>query len=146
MKAMTACLKGRAQFLEVIDLTVEDEPDRSVLIAHRLTAGCRYIDDGESIVGERDVLRYRGWCKATEVETIWPAMSNCAGHPLDGTLKLGSVETLRYDSGYSAHRLRLSLTATGRRATPSRGRLLCLPRGGREWANHCEDSRRILEP
>src|SRR5580658_9301140 len=122
MKPMPARFQARAQFLEVIDLTVEDEPDGFVLIAHRLAASCRYVANGEPIVGERDVLRNHGGHKASEVKTIWPAMPNRASHPLDRTLKFGSVETPSCDSGYSAHMLRLLLIGVGRQASPSRGR------------------------
>src|SRR5580692_8470008 len=98
MKPMPARFKARAQFLEVIDLTIEDEPDGFVFIAHWLAAGCGYVDNGKPIVGERDVLRNHGGHKTSEAKTVWPAMPNRAGHPLDRALKFGSVETPSCDS------------------------------------------------
>src|SRR5580658_992036 len=105
MEAMTARFEARAQLLEVINLTIEHEPNHSVFIGHRLATGRRCVDDGKSIVGERDVLRNHWRSKATAIKAVWAAMANRAGHPLDRTLKFGEVEAPSCDSGDSAHTL-----------------------------------------
>src|SRR5580658_2621999 len=92
MEAMTARFEAQAQLLKVINLTIEHEPNHSVFIGHRLASSSRCVDDGKSIVGERDVLRNYWWSKATGIKTVWAAMANRAGHPLDRTLELGEVE------------------------------------------------------
>src|SRR5580693_8285584 len=48
-ETMAARFKARAQLLEVIDLSIEDEPNRRIFIGHGLVAGRRYVDDGKSI-------------------------------------------------------------------------------------------------
>ena len=113
MEAMIARFEAQAQFLEVINLTIEHHPNRSVFITHRFAASGRYVDDGKSIVGERDVLRNDGRREVAEVKTIWASMPNRAGHSLDRILKFGPVEVLSRDSGDSAHTLRPLRMVTG---------------------------------
>src|SRR5271156_2002624 len=113
MKPMAARFQTRAQFLEIIDLAVEDEPDGAVFVGHRLTPRSRDVNNGESVVGDSHALRDHGRKKATELETIGAAMTNRLGHPLDRALEFGSVEALSRDSGDSAHMLRSLRTAAG---------------------------------
>src|SRR6266446_6248353 len=51
LETMTPCLEFSAQDEIVVDLAVEDGPDRPVLVAHRLVAGMQ-VDDGEAPVAE----------------------------------------------------------------------------------------------
>src|SRR6266699_2531810 len=51
LETMTPCLEFSAQDEIVVDLAVEDGPDRPVLVAHRLVAGMQ-VDDGEAPVTE----------------------------------------------------------------------------------------------
>src|SRR5262249_49972285 len=46
-----------SQVIEVVDLPVEDDPDRPVLVAHGLVAGRRAVDDAEPPVGKPDARR-----------------------------------------------------------------------------------------
>ena len=48
---MAPCLEFVAQSKIVVDLAVEDGPDRPVLVAHRLVAGVE-VDDREAPVAE----------------------------------------------------------------------------------------------
>ena len=41
----------------VVDLAVEDDPDRPVLVGHRLVAGGREVDDRQAAMAERDAGR-----------------------------------------------------------------------------------------
>ena len=50
-KAMAPCLEFVAQGKIVVDLAVEDGPDRAVLVAHRLLAGVK-VDNGEAPMAE----------------------------------------------------------------------------------------------
>src|SRR5688572_14100851 len=53
-------LQLRAQRLEVVDLAIEDQPDRPVLVRHRLAASLRQVDDAEPAMAkthERQDLR-----------------------------------------------------------------------------------------
>ncbi len=49
--AVAARLQPRPQRGVVVDLAVEDDPDRAVLVRHRLVAA-RHVDDGQPAVGE----------------------------------------------------------------------------------------------
>ena len=50
---MAVRVELRSHLGEVVDLAVEDDPDRAVLVAERLIAG-RQIDDAEPPVAEAD--------------------------------------------------------------------------------------------
>src|SRR5271156_6891398 len=113
MKPMAARFQTRAQFLEIIDLAVEDEPDGAVFVGHRLTPRSRDVNNGESIVGDSHALRDHGRSKAAELETIGAAMTNRLGHPLDRALEFGPIEALGRNSGESAHMLSLFGTTAG---------------------------------
>jgi hypothetical protein len=63
-----------AQLLEVIDLPVENDPDRPVFIAHRLVGNCTEIDDRQATVAKPDVSA------APYAFTVRTTMSQRGGH------------------------------------------------------------------
>ncbi len=56
LEAVALPLQRRPQRREVVDLAVERDDDRAVLVLHRLVAGDE-IDDRQPAVAERDLLR-----------------------------------------------------------------------------------------
>src|SRR5262245_12519284 len=56
-EAMSGSPELVSQVIEVVDLAVEDDPDRPVLVAHGLVAGRRAVDDAEPSVGKPDARR-----------------------------------------------------------------------------------------
>jgi hypothetical protein len=69
-----AALELLAQLTEVVDLAVEDEPERAVLVRHRLPRGFAQVDDREAAVAEGD----RGF--DVEPLGIGPAVGHRARH------------------------------------------------------------------
>lgn len=55
----TTGLKVASQFLEVVDLAVEDENSPTVLRRHRLMAERRKVLDRKPSVGKRETLRWQ---------------------------------------------------------------------------------------
>ena len=55
-EAVPARLEPGAQLAVVVDLAVVGDPDRPVLVGHRLMAGGREVDDREPPMAERDAL------------------------------------------------------------------------------------------
>src|SRR2546427_466569 len=51
-EAMTSFLQLGLKLAVVVDLAVEDGPDRAVLVGHRLVTGGREVDDAEPRVQE----------------------------------------------------------------------------------------------
>jgi hypothetical protein len=51
---VTALPKPRAELDVVVDLAIEDQPDRAVFISHRLMPGRREIYDGQPPMAESD--------------------------------------------------------------------------------------------
>mgnify|MGYP001028062261 CR=1 FL=1 len=58
-KAMAPLLEFGAQFLEVVDLTVEDDRERIVVAAHWLMTGSTQIEDREARVAEGEAVAPR---------------------------------------------------------------------------------------
>ncbi|MCU0669812.1 MAG: hypothetical protein MUF70_10720 [Myxococcota bacterium] len=56
-EAVALALERLAQVLEVVDLAVERDLDRAVLVAHRLPGGVREVDDRQTPVPEADARR-----------------------------------------------------------------------------------------
>src|SRR5205823_7650204 len=69
-------LEVLAQLLEVVDLSVERDPDGSVFVRHRLCGDGSKIDDGEPPVAESDVA------VGPHRLTIGPAVRDRVGHGL----------------------------------------------------------------
>jgi hypothetical protein len=82
------------ELLEVVDLTVVCEVDRSILVSHGLMPGRREIDDRESAVSEGAI----GVVERTGV--VGPAMRDCLAHSSDGLRPLGEIA---HDAGEAAH-------------------------------------------
>jgi len=105
-EAVTGSLQCLAQLAEVVDLAIEDEPHRAVLIGQRLMTCFAQIDDAQPPVAQGDTL--------AQVMTlvIWSAMRYRRGHPRD------QIAIRPRESGYSAHTndsidCRMSLTLGG---------------------------------
>jgi hypothetical protein len=64
------------QFLVVVDLTVEDDPDRAIRIAHRLLAAVQ-IDDAQTPMTQRDVTTQEN------PFVVRPAVSQAPSHLAD---------------------------------------------------------------
>ena len=82
--------------LDVVeDLAVERDPQRAVLVGHRLMAAAD-IDDAESGVAERT--------RPVQVHTlgVGPAVRQRAGHPFDQLRRRWRAIEI-YDSGYPTH-------------------------------------------
>ena len=95
-EAMAARHEIRAHVGEVVDLAVEDHPDRAVLVGDRLVAG-REVDDAQAAEAEADAR------PRVEAVGIGAAVRDDRGHrrqrvPIDGTIGV-EVEL----SGDSAH-------------------------------------------
>ena len=73
---MPACHQVGPQRLEVVDLAVEDDPDRAVLVRHRLPAGRTQVNDAEPSVRQADGPI------AVDAGVIRPAMGQHGVHPL----------------------------------------------------------------
>src|SRR5439155_17365743 len=73
-KAMAPRLQPRAQGLEAEELAVVREPDRAVLVRHRLAARGAEVEDGEPAVGEAETA------VAVEALVVGPAVGEGARH------------------------------------------------------------------
>src|SRR5262245_19061301 len=54
LECMSFAFQGGTQILKVVNLPVERDPDGVVLVAHRLAASARAVDDGEPRLAESD--------------------------------------------------------------------------------------------
>ena len=90
-EAVTSSLQCLAQLAEVVDLAIEDEPHRAVLIGQRLMTCFAQIDDAQPPMAQGDTL--------AQVMTlvVWSAMRDRRGHPRD------QIAIRPRESGYSAH-------------------------------------------
>src|SRR6185312_11760662 len=99
---MPGGLQGAAQRLEIVNLAVEDEDDRAVLVLHRLRASGE-VDDAEATVAEADA---RLQVKSVPVRA---PMRQGSGHPA----QQGSVDRPRpAQVGYSGDPAHRYLAAT----------------------------------
>ncbi len=90
-EGMTLAGQLAAQVLEVVDLTIEDDPDRAILVAQRLRRVRRQIDDRQPPMAEAQA--------AVEVHaaSVGPAMAQHVGHavehpPVDPALRLEPID------------------------------------------------------
>ena len=105
-----------AKFTVVVDLAVEHDPDRAVLVRHRLGAALE-VDDAQPPVPENDVGWFRQllWlaeagttiCKPPVPDTVRAAMSQRLGEP-DHVLACRGPRGVGHDSRDAAHQRRLS--------------------------------------
>jgi len=63
--------------VKVVDLSIKDNPDRPVVIAHRLVGGRAEIDDGQTAVPEPDMIPYK------DALVIRASMRQGLGHSSD---------------------------------------------------------------
>src|SRR5262249_13041449 len=90
-------LEVRAQLVEVVDLAVERDPERAVLVRERLTARGREVDDRETSMPER------GGAEDLDPFAVGPPVRECAGHGADGALVSGTREVAPHFSRDPAH-------------------------------------------
>src|SRR5438552_1350585 len=74
-KTMASLNKVLAQFDEIVDLAVEDNPYRVILIGHRLVP-CGEIDDAQTIERQSDITR------AIRAAVVWSTMCDHLAHAL----------------------------------------------------------------
>src|SRR5262249_57454508 len=74
-EAMSGSPELVSQVIEVVDLAVEDDPDRPVLVAHGLVAGRRAVDDAEPPMGKPDAWR------GPEAAIVGTACQHYIAHP-----------------------------------------------------------------
>ena len=86
------------QRLEIIDLAVEDDANRTILVVERLIAA-REIDDGEPAVAEPDAR------PIVETVAVGAAMGENVGHTSKQAPIRVATPTIIEDTGYPAHRL-----------------------------------------
>jgi hypothetical protein len=95
-EAVPAGFKTLAQFLKVVDLPVEDDPDRTILVGNRLLSTF-HVDDAEPPHAKGDVP-----CGQYAL-IVRPAMKNAGAH----LLQLGPINDLGrladYDSSDPTH-------------------------------------------
>src|SRR5262249_35604683 len=110
-EAVSPCFQTGPQFLEVVDLAVEDHLHRAVFIADRLVAAAQ-VDDRQPPVDEADA--------GLDPETLGVRSAGGAGathRPQHGRIdRPGGIS--KQDACNAAHRARLQVRRTAR--TPSR--------------------------
>jgi hypothetical protein len=77
LEAVPLRLERAAQLLVVVDLAVEDDLDRAVLVPHRLGAQRRQVDDRQPTVAERALLVF------VKTLSVRPAVGDRRGHRAD---------------------------------------------------------------
>ena len=78
LKLMSLTFQIGPQFEEVIDLTIKDDPDSAVFVAHGIAAAFRQVDYGQATMAQAHI-------SADKRPTIvWTAMSHRVGHALYG--------------------------------------------------------------
>ena len=131
-----AALEAAPQLAEVVDLAVEDEPQRAVLVRHRLARGVGEVDDREPPMAEPD--------RAFEVNAlaVRPAVRERPGH---GAYHLGRGRpTPAQHAANAAHEARiatisLAMGASAAATAPERPGRVGL-------ANGTHDTRRARRP
>src|SRR5688572_29154168 len=103
---MSRSLELLARGAVVVDLPVEDDPDRAVLVRHRLLSGAQ-VDDAEATMGECRA------CIAVQAGFVRPAMSDHIAHA-DRACRRILIESIACDdSGDSTHFLYLFFISRG---------------------------------
>ena len=101
-KDMTECRELGHQRLEIVDLAVVDDADRTVLVVDRLVASSQ-IDDGEPAVTEPDPRRI------VETVAIRATMAENVSHATEQAPVGVAAPAIIKDAGYPAHRPDLTL-------------------------------------
>jgi len=73
---VTLCLQALSMCAMVVDFTIEDNPDRSILVGHRLVAGRRQVNDREAAESEAQTV-IRTQIRAC---TVRPAVNHGVSH------------------------------------------------------------------
>jgi hypothetical protein len=103
LENVSFCFQLAAERNEIVNLTVEDNPDRLVLVAHRLEARLAQVDDGESSVTE---CRWRAQLLGTEgldAEAVRAAVPQGVRHVLDHTCRILAANTFPNQTRDPAH-------------------------------------------
>ena len=95
-----AVLQLLAQLAEVVDLAVEDQPERSVFVRHRLAGRVAQVDDGEAPVAEA-----RGPVQMQALP-VGPTVGQGGGHGSD--VLAPHRAAAREHSAHAAHRSRIA--------------------------------------
>src|SRR5262249_55493018 len=101
VEAMAGSLELGSQFAKVVDFTVEDDPDRTILVVDRLVAG-RQIDDAQAPHSECDpLIDPRAFVvRATMADDVaHPAHERAARFGSEGRSGGGGL----YETGDAAH-------------------------------------------
>ena len=93
---VTAALQIAADIGVVVDLAVEDDPDRPVFVRRRLLAGAQ-IDDAEAAVGKGGV------CVEVQARLVGPAVDENVAHADRTRLGIAADPIVRYESGNPTH-------------------------------------------
>ena len=83
----------------VVELAVVGDPDRAILVGHRLSAA-GHVDDRQPAMPERSRSL------AVKTVAVRPAMRQCGRHPLDDRA-IGRLTGAIHESGDSAHEISL---------------------------------------
>src|SRR5919106_3276523 len=102
MKCMSLGNKLFAKFLIIIDLAVEDNPNRTVLVCHRLVTGGRKINDGKTTKAKSYI--------SVDVYTtiIGSAMTNGIIHAVNKFLRSRTGRVVIDNSANTTHKTYLS--------------------------------------
>src|SRR5271166_1002094 len=102
-EVMAAAQEFRPQLLEIVNFTIEHNPDRSVLIKHRLVASSQ-IDDTEAAHPEA------GSVFDEDAFIVRAAVHDCLAHAVNRGSFNSLLGSRGYDARNSAHATILSLS------------------------------------
>src|SRR6476620_10069651 len=104
---MAAGEQACSQRLIVVDLAVEDDMDRAVLVRHGLMA-TSHIDDAEPAHADRHARR------DMIPAVVGSSVPNGVAHPAESIRRVGSIRQTTGEAGYSTHRTSIgSMIAVG---------------------------------
>ena len=73
-----------SQRREIVNFTIEDYPNRLILVGHRLPSGGRKVNDAQTTMAQRDWRTGMG--KDSCIAVVWSAMKNQVRHLTDQVL------------------------------------------------------------
>jgi hypothetical protein len=95
-EAMSKLEQFRAQLREVVNLAVEDNPYRTVLVRHRLMPGRRQIQNGKAPAPEYNSQTFVRRRKVDDVAIVGSSMELSSRHPLDAFARAFESSTSNY--------------------------------------------------
>src|SRR5271167_4971411 len=104
VEAMTLLLELTAEFAEVVDLSVEDDPHRAIFVEYRL-ASARQVNDAQAAHAEAGALLDE------HTFIVGPAMDERLTHPANDVVVNPAVIACADDSCNSAHICQLLRTS-----------------------------------